>query len=98
MKFSDAIDYLSRTCFKHKEALVLAWTNRIKYCRNRTTNRAEGSHGKLKKHVDNGVGTFAIVFAGMDSILSLQINEVKVVSKRSFGLVKGIHQRMLFKK
>ena len=48
-------------------------------------------HGKLKKYLDNGVGTFATVFAGMDNMSSLQINEVNAIFERSRALVKEIH-------
>ena len=96
-EFPNCIDYLTRTWFPHREAFVLAWTNRIKHRGNRTMNRAEGSYGKLKKHLDNGVGTFFTVFEGMHNMLDLQLNEVKAVFERSLGSVKEIHGGMLFK-
>lgn len=61
------------------------------------TNKAKRSHGKLKRQLKSGEGSFAMVFSGMANILCLQLNKVQVNFERSLGTNKKAHHEMSFK-
>ena len=46
--FLNQVEYLANNWFGHRDKFVHVWTNQIKHRGNITTNRVEGSHGKLR--------------------------------------------------
>lgn len=97
LQFPNVVDYLARTWFYHREAFIHEWTNQVKHCGKRMTNRAEGSYGKLKMHLELGEGSFTVSFLGIANMLCLQLNEVQSNLERSFGSIKETYHKMPFK-
>ncbi|XVE89339.1 hypothetical protein DITRI_Ditri19aG0193900 [Diplodiscus trichospermus] len=82
---------------RYKESFVAAWTNKIMHFGNVTTNRAEGAHAKLKKHLGCSQGDFDTSWNIIISLIELQHVEIKASFRKSLILVEHNLNQTLFK-
>ena len=97
LKFAKCLNYLATTWLIHKEKFVLAWTNEVKHRGNRTTNRAEGAHAKLKRWIGSSQGTFTTLWEALDNLIKVEIDEVKADFEQSMMKVRHFHKFSQFK-
>ena len=59
VEYPDFLKYVESTILDQvKEKVVCAWTNRVRYLGNTTTNRVESAHALLKKWLGDSKGDF----------------------------------------
>jgi histone-lysine N-methyltransferase SETD2 len=99
------VNYVQSTILDtDKEKVVRALTNDVMHFGNTTTNRAESSHGVLKKYLTYGLGDFVRVVDAIEKMLSNQFSSVKNsfglslnVEEHRYGSNRYLYQHLFFK-
>jgi hypothetical protein len=71
-----------------KHRCVLAWTNNFMHLGNTTTNRVEGSHGRLKGYLRGGNGDLATGWESINKMLINQFTELQATFGRNMSVVE----------
>lgn len=87
-----------------KEKVVRAWTNNVLHFGNTTTNRAESSHGVLKRYLPDGNGDFVTCLDAIGKMLINQYGAIKVsfglslnVEEHRLGVERYLYEQVIFK-
>lgn len=104
-KFPRFVNYVQRTILDTDEKKVVkAWTNKIMHFGNITTNRAESSHGVLKKYLPDGTCNFLRVWEGIESMLTNQFSGIQTtfgqslsVEEHRYGKDRYLYEQLLWK-
>ncbi|KAH1194291.1 hypothetical protein GmHk_19G055125 [Glycine max] len=92
-------DYVNQTwIIPHKEKFVKAWTNKMMYLENTTTNRVEFAHGVLKRLLQNNLGNPCSVWEAMNNMITLQHTEIKASFETSTHVVGHVFKVTLYKR
>jgi hypothetical protein len=71
-----------------KHRCVSAWTNNYMHLGNTTTNRVEGSHGRLKGYLHGSTGDLATGWEAIDKMLINQFTELQATFGRNVSVVE----------
>lgn len=91
VEFPNTLQYVDCTWYNLRESFVHAWTNMVRHRDNQTTNRCEGAHGKLKRHLESSQLPFDKVFIGMHNYIELQVTEIMREFEDSLQKLKHSH-------
>ena len=95
--YPNMIGYIQKNWMPLHFEFAHARTNRVLHRGNRTTNRAEGAHAQLKKHLTNSTGSFATVWKGMDALLGHQVTQIQTEFQKSLQSTKHGHNDALLR-
>jgi histone-lysine N-methyltransferase SETD2 len=99
------LNYVEKTILDtDRTKVVRAWTDDIMHFGNTTTNRAESSHGHLKKFLPDGNGDFMKLWEAIEKMLICQFSTVKTafghslnVEEHRFGEQRFLYALLIFK-
>ncbi|KAL5137778.1 Protein FAR1-RELATED SEQUENCE 5 [Glycine soja] len=93
------VDYVKETwIIPHKEKFVSAWTNKVIYLGNTTTNRVESVHSSLKRLLQNSIEDLCSVWDAMNNMIMLQHAHIKASFETSTHVVGHVFQKTLYRR
>ncbi|XP_057488525.1 protein FAR1-RELATED SEQUENCE 2-like [Actinidia eriantha] len=85
--YPEALEYVTSSWLDtYKNRFVAAWTDTCMHCGNATTNRAEGSHAKLKRQLGSSQGSFESSWTKIHSLIELQHADIKSSFEKSLTI------------
>ncbi|XP_038693744.1 uncharacterized protein LOC119991468 [Tripterygium wilfordii] len=93
-----ALTYVTESwLMNYKEYFVSAWIDKYLHLGNTTTNRVEGSHSKLKRHLTTSVHGFVTSLDAIHLLLEGQLIDIKASFEESLARVPVRFRNLLYK-
>ncbi|XP_068461555.1 PKS-NRPS hybrid synthetase cheA-like [Phaseolus vulgaris] len=74
----------------HKEKFVKAWTDKVMYLGNTTSNRVEAAHWSLKRILETSMGDLCFCWESINKMIILQHNAIKSSFEKSLHVVSHV--------